>query len=114
MEARYARNHIDRPVNGTIEKWRAWWMSNETVVTEAEIADLIISALRLRISPQDINPEEPLFEDGLSLDSIDALELALEIEIRYGIKIKADRAYVREIFASLRALTNFVNKNRRM
>lgn len=89
-------------------------MSNEAVVTETEIAELIISALRLKIAPQDINSEEPLFVDGLSLDSIDALELALEIEIRYGIRIKADRADVREIFASLRALTDFINKNRRI
>jgi acyl carrier protein len=90
------------------------WMSSETIVTEAEIAELIISALRLKIAPQEINPEEPLFVDGLSLDSIDALELALEIEIRYGIRIKADRADVHEIFASLRALTDFISKNRRI
>jgi acyl carrier protein len=89
-------------------------MSNDTVVTEAEIAELIVSALRLKIAPQEISPEEPLFVDGLSLDSIDALELSLEIEIRYGIRIKADRADMGEIFASLRALTDFINKNRRI
>ena len=89
-------------------------MSNEAVVTEAEIAELIVSALRLRMAPQDISPNEALFVEGLSLDSIDALELSLEIEVRYGIKIKADRADVREIFASLRALTAFINKNLRI
>jgi acyl carrier protein len=73
-----------------------------------------VSSALLEISPQDIDPEAPLFVEGLCLDSIDALELSLEIDIRYGIKIKTDRKDIREIFASLRALTRFVNENRRI
>jgi acyl carrier protein len=95
--------------NGEIRR-----MTNEAAVTEMEIAELIVSVLRLEISPRDIKPDEPLFNEGLSLDSIDALELAFEIEGRYGIKIQTDRRGARAIFASLRALTAFIDKNRQI
>jgi acyl carrier protein len=88
-------------------------MTNKAPVTELEIAELIVSALTLEISPHDIKPEEPLFNEGLSLDSIDALEIAFEMEGRYGIKIDADADDTRSIFSSLRALTAHINKNRR-
>jgi acyl carrier protein len=60
-----------------------------------------------------MNPEEPIFGDSSGLDSIDALELAFRIEQRYGVVIKAEREDVLEIFASLRSLTSYINKNRR-
>lgn len=88
-------------------------MTDETAVTELEIAELIVSALKLEISPHDIEPEEPLFNEGLGLDSIDALEIAFEMEGRYGIKIDTDADDTRSIFSSLRALTAYINKNRR-
>jgi acyl carrier protein len=85
-------------------------MSNKAVVTEAEIAELIVSALRLRISPSDIQPDEPLFGDGLSLDSMDALEIAFAISRRYGFEVRADEARAEKIFASLRALTSYIRR----
>jgi acyl carrier protein len=58
---------------------------------ERELAELIVEALNLEdVSPEEIMPEEPLFGDGLGLDSIDALELALAITQKYSIQLKAD------------------------
>lgn len=88
-------------------------ISNEKVVTEADIAQLIVSVLNLEIAPEDIQPEEALFVDGLGLDSIDALELAFEINQRYEIEIKADDEDTRAIFGSLRSLTEYINRNLR-
>ncbi len=86
-------------------------MSNKAVVAELEIAEIIVSIGSLEIAPQDMDPEQPIFGDGSGLDSIDALELSFRIEQRYGVVIKTDREDVREIFASLRSLTDYINKN---
>mgnify|MGYP003473995516 CR=1 FL=1 len=59
-----------------------------------------------------IDPEAPLFNDGLGLDSIDALELALEIGKRYGVQLRADDAENHRMFASLRALSTFIESRR--
>jgi acyl carrier protein len=85
-------------------------MSNEVVITESEVAEFIISVLKLEIAPSDIQPDDPLFGDGLGLDSIDALELAFEISKRYGFEIKTDEAKAHKIFASLRALTKYIGE----
>jgi acyl carrier protein len=85
-------------------------MSNEVVIAESEVAELIISALKLEIAPSDIRPDDPLFGEGLGLDSIDALEIAFVISQRYGFEIKADEAKAHKIFASLRALTEYIRK----
>jgi acyl carrier protein len=79
---------------------------------EAEIARLIVTVLHLENKPEDIDPEAPLFGEGLGLDSIDALELALALSRSYGIELKSDDEHNREIFASLRALARFVGENR--
>lgn len=89
-------------------------MTTEITKTDhAEIAALIVSALNLEIAPETVAPDDPLFGDGLGLDSIDALELAMEISRRYGIEIEADNPETPKIFASLRALTEFIEKHRR-
>jgi len=80
---------------------------------ELEIATLMVSTLSLELPPADIAPEEPLFGDGLGLDSIDALELALEFEQRYGVEIRADDENNVRIFASLRSLASHLEQNRR-
>lgn len=82
-------------------------MSNFTPM-ERELADLIVSALDLEVSPESIDPEAPLFSEGLGLDSIDALEISLEISKKYGIEIKAEDERNEQIFTSLRALAAFV------
>ena len=75
------------------------------------MADLIVSALDLEVEPESIEPDAPLFNDGLGLDSIDALEISLEISKKYGIEIKAEDERNEHIFASLRALAAFVDKH---
>jgi acyl carrier protein len=80
---------------------------------EYEIKELIISALALEdIGPSDIESEAVLFVEGLGLDSIDALEPAMALEERYGVKIGEDPELNQEIFASVRNLAGFVSENR--
>ena len=72
---------------------------------ELEVARLLVETLHLEdISPEEIIPEEPLFGEGLGLDSIDALELALAISKTYGFQLRSDDKENRRVFASLRAL----------
>jgi acyl carrier protein len=80
---------------------------------ETELAELIISAVNLEgVTAADVDPEAPLFGAGLGLDSIDALELALEISKRYGFQLRSDDEENRRIFASLRSLADYIQKNR--
>jgi len=77
---------------------------------ESELKRLIVEALVLEdISPEEIESEAPLFVEGLGLDSIDALELAMALEERFGVKIEDDPDENRRIFASVRSLAEFVN-----
>lgn len=79
---------------------------------EHEVARLIVELLQLEVLPEDIDPEAPLFDEGLGLDSIDALELALGLSRRYGTELKADDVRNRQIFASLRNLAQHVAAHR--
>jgi acyl carrier protein len=80
---------------------------------EVEVAGLIIDTLNLEdLAPRDIDPEAPLFGDGLGLDSIDALELALAISKTYGFQLRSDDTENARIFASLRALSEHIELNR--
>ena len=76
---------------------------------EAEIKELIVSALALEdIRPEDIATTEPLFVDGLGLDSIDALELGLALQKRFGVTMSADSEETRRHFRSVQSLAQFV------
>jgi acyl carrier protein len=79
---------------------------------ELEVAQLLVTTLRLEEPPEAIPPEEPLFVDGLGLDSIDALEIALAISKTYGFEIRSDDADNRRIFSNLRALAGHVERHR--
>lgn len=79
---------------------------------EREIAGLIVTALNLEITPEEINPEDPLYGEPLGLDSIDILEIALVLSKQYGVQIKADGEDNFKIFASLRALTAYIREHR--
>src|SRR6478735_3360469 len=80
---------------------------------ERELAQLLVDCLNLEdIAPAAIDPEAPLFNAGLGLDSIDALELALAISKRYGFQLRSDSDENRRIFASLRALAAHVEQHR--
>lgn len=75
-----------------------------------DIKQLIIDALGLEdISVHDIGNDQTLFGEGLGLDSVDALELGLAIQKRYGIKIDADAKDTRDHFASVNSLAAFVS-----
>jgi acyl carrier protein len=80
---------------------------------QRELAELIVGALNLEgVDPAGIDPDDGLFGSGLGLDSIDALELALEISKKYGVQIKADDEDNKKIFASLRSLSDFIQSRR--
>jgi len=88
-------------------------MAAPQTTTESELAVLIVSALNLEgVNPADIDPEAPLFGAGLGLDSIDALELGLEISKRYGVQLTAAANDNKRIFASLRTLADHVAQKR--
>ncbi|MCB9595946.1 MAG: acyl carrier protein [Sandaracinaceae bacterium] len=80
---------------------------------EAELKELIIEALMLEdVAIDDIDSDEPLFVEGLGLDSIDALELAMAIDKRYGVRIKADDEQNKQIFSNVRSLAEYVGQHR--
>jgi len=81
---------------------------SEVLPMERELATLIVAALDLDMAPETIEPDAPLFGEGLGLDSIDALEISLEVAKQYGIEIKAEDERNEHIFASLRSLAAFV------
>lgn len=77
----------------------------------SEITALIIEGLQLEdITADEIDIKAPLFGDGLGLDSIDALEIAVLLERKYGIKITSDDVGNKDIFASISSLVDFVAK----
>ena len=80
---------------------------------ETELKKLIIDALNLEdMDINDIEAEEPLFGEGLGLDSIDALELGLAIKKEYNVVIDADDTETREHFASVANLAKYISANR--
>jgi acyl carrier protein len=79
---------------------------------EAELARLIVTTLNLDIAASDIDPEAPLFGDGLGLDSIDVLEIALAISQNFGVQLRADDENNTRIFQSLRSLNNDIQTRR--
>jgi acyl carrier protein len=80
---------------------------------ELDIKKLIVKALMLEsVRPEDIDSDSPLFVEGLGLDSIDALELAIAIEHRFGIKLAASNPSNREIFATVSNLARFVSQHK--
>lgn len=88
-------------------------MSASQTPAERELAQLIVNALNLEgVAPDAIEPEAPLFKDGLGLDSIDALELALEISKRYGFQVRSDDENNIRIFSSLRSLAGHIAQHR--
>ena len=77
-----------------------------------EVAQLIVSALNLDVTPGEIEADAALFGDGLGLDSIDVLEIALVISKQYGFQLKSDNEDNMRIFSSLRALTTHIASQR--
>ena len=80
---------------------------------ERDLALLLVDSLNLEdVTAGSIDPEAPLFNTGLGLDSIDALELALAVSKRYGFQLRSDNDENRRTFASLRALSAHIEQNK--
>lgn len=77
-----------------------------------ELAELIVAALNLEVTADEIEPDAPLFGEGLGLDSIDILELALVISKRYGFQLRSDNQDNVRIFSSLRTLAAHIAAQR--
>jgi len=86
----------------------------ELTTFELEVAQLMVENLNLTICPEDVEPNKPLFEDGLGLDSIDALELSLAISQRYGLEIRSDDKNIKQLFLSLRNLSKYIHENKKL
>lgn len=81
---------------------------------EQEVKELIIEALQLEdIGVADIDTDAPLFVEGLGLDSIDALELGVALQKKYGISLSGDADDTRRHFASVRALAALIDSHRK-
>lgn len=106
----FATRSRSNPVDFTLLVVR---MADSQSASERELAALIVSALNLEgVAPEEIDPQAPLFKTGLGLDSIDALELALEISKRYGFQLRSDDENNVRIFSSLRSLAAHIQANR--
>ncbi|HPK31386.1 phosphopantetheine-binding protein [Ottowia sp.] len=77
-----------------------------------EVAQLMVTALNLDMTPAEIDPDAPLYGDGLGLDSIDILEVALAVSKKYGFQLRADNEDNTTIYASLRSLAQHIAANR--
>jgi len=86
---------------------------SEVSTLESEVAKLIVEVLNLDEAPEEINPTEPLFGEGLGLDSIDALELAVAVSQNYGFKLRSDDPDNKDIYSSLRSLSAHIEANRK-
>ena len=86
--------------------------SPERTALESELAALLVQVLNLDVAANDIDPQASLFNEGLGLDSIDVLELALEVSQRYSFQLRADDENNHAIFQSLRTLAAHVAQHR--
>ncbi len=77
---------------------------------EKELANMIVESLNLKISPGDIDPADPLFGEGLGLDSMDALEISILVSEQYGVKLTTDNTDVMKVFSNLRSLGNYIQE----
>ncbi|MSP98319.1 MAG: acyl carrier protein [Betaproteobacteria bacterium] len=84
----------------------------DQLVFELEIARLIAAAVNLDLPPEQIDPTAPLFGDGLGLDSIDLLEIALAVSENYGFSLRSDDPDNHRIFSSLRAFSAHIAQHR--
>lgn len=77
-----------------------------------EVARLLVDALNLETAPEEIDPQAPLYGDGLGLDSIDILEVSLVISKHYGVQLRADDENNDKIYASLASLCDHIAAHR--
>ncbi len=88
-------------------------MSDQEKLHE-DLKSLIVDTLELEdVTPGEIDTDAPLFVEGLGLDSIDSLEIAMVLEERYGVMLDDDPDTNKKIFESVRSLGEFVTQNRK-
>jgi acyl carrier protein len=85
---------------------------NALTADELKLAQLIVTTLNLETQPAAIDPIARLYGEGMGLDSIDILEVALAISKAYGVKLRSDDENNREIFNSLRSLNQHIQQHR--
>lgn len=108
MVALYRRASIARPMSETAQETMA---QTDITTLRSEIKQLIVDRLKLEVEPASIQDDQPLFGDGLGLDSIDALELVLGVEQAFGVKIE-DEEMGAQALSSVNSLAEFVIKKR--
>ncbi len=79
---------------------------------QREVAQLMVECLNLEVTADQISADDPLYEDGLGLDSIDVLEIALVVSKRYGLQLRDDNVDNQHIFSSLRNLSDYIATKR--
>ena len=79
---------------------------------EGKLARLIIDTLNLELDLRDLRPETPLYRDGMGLDSIDVLEVALAVSQQYKVTLRADDENNRMIFSSIRSLSDYIQERK--
>jgi acyl carrier protein len=84
----------------------------EHAALSRQVAALIVAALNLEVAPGEIDPDEALYGEGLGLDSIDILEIALVVSKEYGVQLRADSEENVRIFGSLRQLVDYITAHR--
>ena len=83
-----------------------------TAELQREVAELMIECLNLEVAADQITADAPLYGDGLGLDSIDVLEVALVVSKRYGLQLRADSTDNQHVFSSLRSLSDYIATQR--
>jgi acyl carrier protein len=86
--------------------------NNALTAEELRLAQLIVSSLNLEMQAAEIDPTVPLYGEGMGLDSIDILEVALAVSKAYGVKLRSDDEHNRKIFNSLRSLNEHIQQHR--
>ena len=87
-------------------------MAEPMTAQEKELAELIVSALNLETGADEIDAQSPLYREGLGLDSIDILEIALAVSKQYGFQLRSDDSDNVKTFSSLRNLNQHVQQHR--
>jgi acyl carrier protein len=95
-----------------VEKTLGRGRAKDMTAEERELAELIVATLNLEMSAGDIAPDAPLYREGLGLDSIDILEIAMAVSQTYGFQLRSDDSDNIKIFSSLRSLSKHVQTNR--
>jgi len=83
-----------------------------TLELQREVAELMVECLNLEVAADQILADSPLYGDGLGLDSIDVLEIALVVSKRYGLQLRDDNVNNEHIFSSLRNLSDYIASKR--